>query len=203
MAGANPTALAAAKARLRRCLLARRARLTPAEIEAKSAAIAAHLGALPAFRASHTLMVYLSLPQEVQTQPLIALARQQGKRLVVPVVREQALLAVPLPGDPAALQRGPYGILEPRDTRHVVPPSAIEGVLVPGVAFDPCGGRLGFGKGYYDRFLKQLAPAAWTCGLAFHCQLVPQVPMGPADVRVHYVVTEAGVIDCHQAGKPA
>ena len=79
------------KAELRRHLLAQRATLTPAEIENNSAAIAAHVCALPAFCVSHMVMVYMALPQEVQTRQIITQARQSQKRVAVPVVRGHVL----------------------------------------------------------------------------------------------------------------
>ncbi len=186
------------KASLRRCLLARRAALTPPEVAQKSAVIAQRVCTMSMFQTSRTLMLYLALPHEVQTAPIIAQARQQGKRLVVPVIRERQLVAVVLPPHPEQLRRGPYGILEPRDVQPVVSPLEIDGVYVPGVAFDRHGGRLGFGKGYYDRFLAQLPALVPTCGLAFHCQLVSCIPTEPSDVLVHYVVTEEEVIVCNR-----
>ena len=74
----------------------------------------------------------------------------------------------------------------------------IQYVAVPGIAFDRCGGRLGFGKGYYDRFLAQLPATTYTCGLAFCIQMVPCVPWLPHDIRMHGVVTEQGLIPCNK-----
>jgi 5-formyltetrahydrofolate cyclo-ligase len=71
--------------------------------------------------------------------------------------------------------------------------------VVPGIAFDVHGGRLGFGKGYYDRFLAQLPATTYRCGLAFSIQMVPCVPHAAHDVRMHGMVTEQGFIPCVQA----
>ncbi|MGQ4809953.1 putative protein YqgN [Candidatus Entotheonellaceae bacterium PAL068K] len=193
-----------AKAHMRRRLLARRTALSESEIHVKSAAIATHLCAIPAFVASHTIMVYLAQAQEVQTGPIIATARRQGKRLVVPVVVGSRLMAAELSSDPALLQEGAYGIREPRWPLSVVPHEEIHCVVVPGVAFDRQGGRLGFGRGYYDRFLGHLPATACHWGLAFCLQLVPSVPRLPHDICVHGIVTEQGVIPCatHSARRP-
>jgi len=91
------------KAELRRHLLAQRAVLTLAEIEHKSAVIAEYVCALPAFHISHTVMMYMALPQEVQTMQIIAQARQLQKRVVVPVVSGDHLRAVELSDDLAQL----------------------------------------------------------------------------------------------------
>src|SRR5262252_3906476 len=130
------------KAALRRHLLGQRARLTPADIEQKSAVIAAYACALLAFCVRPTVMVYMALPQEVQTTRIIVQARVWRKRIAVPVVQGDSLAAVELPADPAQLRRGRFGILEPYGTQVVIPPEEIGYIIVPGVAFDPRGGRL-------------------------------------------------------------
>ena len=188
-----------AKAELRRHLLAQRAMLTPAEIEQHSAVIAAYVCALPAFCASRTVMVYMALPQEVQTMQIITRARQSQKRVAVPVIRGQELVAVALSEAPAPLRRGRFGILEPCGTQRVIHPQEIGCIAVPGIVFDARGGRLGFGKGYYDRFLRQLPVTTYRCGLAFSIQVVPCVPQAPHDVCMHGIVTEQGCIPCMHA----
>ena len=184
------------KARLRRRLLAQRAALSESEVRAKSAAIAAYVCEIPAFVATHTVMVYMARTQEVWTERIIVEARRQGKRVAVPVVVGSGLIAAELPLDGAQLQEGAYGILEPRWPVSVVPCDEIHYVAVPGVAFDRQGGRLGFGKGYYDRFLRQLPTTACYWGLAFALQLVPCVPRLSHDICVHGIVTEQGLIPC-------
>jgi 5-formyltetrahydrofolate cyclo-ligase len=181
---------------LRRRLAAQRAALTASEVQRKSAAIAARVCTLSAFATSRTLMVYLALPQEVQTADIIAAARRRQQRVVVPVVQGANLMAVELPLDAAQLRRGPYGILEPCCRTAVVLLHEIDFMVIPGLAFDRQGGRLGFGKGYYDRFLGQLSTATYLCGVAFCLQIVPCVPRLPHDVRVPYIVTEQEMISC-------
>ncbi len=184
------------KAELRRHLLAQRAVLTLAEIEHKSAVIAEYVCALPAFHVSHTVMMYMALPQEVQTMQIIAQARQLQKRVAVPVISGDHLRAVELSDDLAQLRRGRFGILEPYGTQSVIQPQEIGYIAVPGVAFDSRGGRLGFGKGYYDRFLGQLPATTYRCGLAFGIQVVSCVPQGSHDLCMHGIVTEQGYIPC-------
>ena len=186
------------KSRLRRQLLSRRATLTQTERQQKSAVIASHIVGMPVFLSSHTIMVYLALPQEVQTVSIIQAARRQGKRIVVPVVEDDRLMAVELSQPTARLRRGAFGILEPEPPAAVVRPEEIQYVAVPGVAFDRRGVRLGFGKGFYDRFLVQLPATTYRCGLAFCIQMVPCVPWLPHDIRMHGVVTEQGLIPCNE-----
>src|SRR5262245_41870976 len=114
-----------AKSELRRHLLLQRAMLTPADVAQKSAVIAAYACALLAFCDKQTVMAYMALPQEVQTTQLIAQARQWQKRIAVPVVRGNSLVAVELPDDPGQLQRGRFGILEPSGTHVMIPPEEI------------------------------------------------------------------------------
>jgi 5-formyltetrahydrofolate cyclo-ligase len=185
-----------AKAILRHNLRAQRAALAGAEIRQKSAAIAARVCALSTFAASRTIMVYLALPQEVQTAEIIRAAQHQHTRVVVPVVNGTTLLAVELPRETAQLRRGPYGILEPSSRTACVCPAEIDLLIVPGLAFDRQGGRIGFGKGYYDRFLSQLPAMTCACGLAFACQIVPCVPRLPHDICMQYIVTEQETISC-------
>jgi 5-formyltetrahydrofolate cyclo-ligase len=187
------------KVELRRHLLAQRTMLTPAEIEQYSTVIAAYVCALPAFCVSHTVMVYMALPQEVQTRQIITQARQSQKRVAVPVIRGQELVAVALSEAPTQLRRGRFGILEPCGTPRVIYPQEIGCIAVPGIAFDARGGRLGFGKGYYDRFLRQLPATTYRCGLAFGIQVVPCVPQAPHDICMHGIVTEQGYIPCMHA----
>ena len=194
-----PVGVMLTKAELRQRLLAQRAMLTPAEIEQHSAVIATYVCALPAFCVSHTVMVYMALPQEVQTMQIITQARQLQKRVAVPVIRGQALVAVALNEAPMQLRRGRFGILEPRGTQCVIHPQEIGCIAVPGIAFDARGGRLGFGKGYYDRFLKQLPATTYRYGLAFGIQVVPCVPQAPHDICMHGIVTEQGCIPCMHA----
>jgi 5-formyltetrahydrofolate cyclo-ligase len=141
-------------------------------------------------------MVYMALPYEVQTAAIVATAQQQQKRVVLPVIRDRLLVVVDYPAETVQLRPGPHGILEPSETHTIVSPAEIDCVLVPGVGFDASGGRLGFGQGYYDRFLSQLPSTASYVGLAFHIQMVPWVPRLWHDVRMHFMVTEQGVKPC-------
>lgn len=141
-------------------------------------------------------MVYVALPQEVQTCQIITRARLLCKQIAVPVVRGVQLLTVELSSDPSQMQRNALGVLEPRPPYRFIPLEALGCVLIPGVAFDTLGGRLGFGKGYYDRFLALLPETTYRCGLAFSLQMVPCVPQDPHDIRMHGMITEQGHRPC-------
>ncbi len=157
-------------------------------------------------------MAYMALPHEVQTADLILEAQRQHKRVAVPLVTQQGLVALECPplvhiegGTQTGLRQfrqGPYGILEPSDTSAVIPLTEIDFVWVPGVGFDAYGTRLGYGAGYYDRFLKQLPVTTRYGGLAFHTQLVSDIPSLPHDVPMPFVVTEQGKISCSPHAQP-
>lgn len=185
-----------AKAVLRQHALRQRASLAAEEVRTKSATIASYVSRLQYFCSSHTLMIYMALPQEVQTLYLIKEARRQRKRIVTPVIAAHDLVAVELPRNASALHANSYGILEPDDISARVDPTEIDCVLVPGVAFDLQGGRLGFGKGYYDRFLSKVPATTYLCGLAFTVQIVQDVPQMPHDICMHVLVTEQGPLPC-------
>ena len=183
------------KAHLRELCLARRARLTPSDRCRMSADIALHVSTMPAFRDSRTIMLYLALPQEVQTEVLLAECHRMTKRIGVPVVTRRGLIAAQLRPE-AKLRPGAFGILEPAADTTIISPGEIDCVLVPGIAFDGRGARLGFGKGYYDRFLCRLPAPTHLCGLAFSTQIIERVPDMPHDVRMQWLVTEGGVRSC-------
>lgn len=95
---------------------------------------------------------------------------------------------------------GIFGVTEPSSRCPEVPPCELEWVLVPGMAFDASGGRLGRGKGFYDRLLRQSPQAAWL-GVAFDEQMIEKVPLEPHDVRLHDVMTPAGWVVCQTGRK--
>lgn len=135
----------------------------------------------------------------MSTLPLLEAALAAGKRVSVPVVEGDALTLVRLESLDE-LVPAPFGLLEPkrelrRKGRRLVA-TTIRLFLVPGLAFDRTGGRLGHGKGYYDRLLSRVKPTVPTVALGFDAQLVPAVPMGPDDRRVSMVVTESETLLC-------
>lgn len=175
----------------------RRQALAPAEREQLSLAAQAALTGSPAFAAAEAILLYIAFRGEVATEQIAAAAVARGKRLVLPrVVKEpRGLTLHEYAGDPATLARGAYGILEPRPEWPLVNPAAVDLVVVPGVAFDRTGGRLGYGGGYYDRLLPQVLaanPGARLIGLAYSFQVVEGLPRDPHDVPVHGLATELG-----------
>jgi 5-formyltetrahydrofolate cyclo-ligase len=145
------------------------------------------------FRRARVVMAFLSTPDEIDTEPLLATALADAKIVVVPrvvpgparlleVVRFKSLEDPTVPGA--------FGIRQPVDG-EVLDPASVELVFVPGLAFDLCGGRLGHGGGYYDRFLVGPAAGAVHCGLGFDVQLTDAVPQDEHDVAMQHLLTDA------------
>ncbi|MFM7717898.1 MAG: 5-formyltetrahydrofolate cyclo-ligase [Actinomycetota bacterium] len=178
------------KRRLRAEVLARRDALPQGERDERSRRVAERLTALPDLAGVEVLMAYWPFGSEVDPRPFLAALRDV--RVALPRVVGSRLVPVAFrPGD--ALRRTPLGPSEPV---HGEPldPASIGFVLVPGVAFDRSGARLGYGGGFYDRFVPALAPGTPLVAAAFACQVVEGVPSGTADHGVDVVVTEDEVL---------
>lgn len=145
----------------------------------------ARLEAHPAFRQAQTVLLYHSLKDEVQTHAFIEKWSRQ-KRIILPVVAGH-VLELRIYTGPGDLSIGSYGIAEPTGelfTDYV----SIDLAVIPGVAFDLAGHRLGRGKGYYDKLLP-LLPSALKIGLCFPFQLVEKVPAEPFDICMNIIIT--------------
>ena len=184
------------KKMLRKRILAVRDALPPERIRELSDRICELALQLQAIRDSAVLMAFLSFGSEVSTDAIIQWAWRQGKGIYVPLCRPGERRIDPYRiesfGD---VEPGHFGIREPKPHRQT--PQAIgdiDAILVPAVAFDRRGYRVGYGGGYYDRFLPELDPRAVRVGLAFSCQLVDAVPAGTHDIPVDFIVTEEAVI---------
>jgi len=190
------TALTAAKRALRQTVLARRDAVAPCSRAAWSTAIFAGLMGLPAVQRAGEVLAYDAFGSEPETLHFRRALRAGDKGLLLPRIDRpaRALTLHRVRDLDADLTPGPWGIREP-DPRRCPPvrPGNIDLVLVPGVAFDAGGGRLGYGGGYYDRLLGTCADATPLVAAAFEVQMVDRVPMGPGDRRVDLVVTERGV----------
>lgn len=183
------------KSEIRKRMIAQRNAIPREEIEEKSRAIQKRVTALEEIRLAPTLMVYLSFGSEVLTDDLIRWCWGEGKRIVVPFchVESRELTACRIDGFDE-LETGHYGIRAPKEgLLRPVDGGKIEVILVPAVAFDRRGYRIGYGGGYYDRFLPKV-PRAARIGAVFACQIVPEVPIDRYDVQVERIVTEDELI---------
>ena len=153
-----------------------------------------HLAALPLFsdRVVRAVAVYDAQPFEVPLADFVLELSGRGVTVVFPrVIKGSRELVFHVVGD--AWAKGPFGIREPASHCPVRAIADIDVFLVPGVAFTRDGLRLGRGGGYYDATLAKRGPAAQTIGVAFECNVVPEVPTEAHDVRVDFLATERGV----------
>ena len=184
--------------KLRKLILRKREDLTPKERRSKSKAIIDNLWRIEAFVKVGTIFSYVHFRSEVETLPLIHQALARKIRVCVPLslVAESRLEPYEILDPEQELRPGYCRIPEPDPGQAKrIDPAEIDVVLLPGSVFDPRGGRLGYGGGYYDRFLNHDAPEALRIGLAFELQVVDQVPLLPHDERIHYLVTEERIVD--------
>jgi 5-formyltetrahydrofolate cyclo-ligase len=187
-----------AKRELRARALALRDALPPREAAAAGRAIADRLLGLPELGAAGTVLVFSSFGSEVPTAVIVERLLGMGRRVAMPRVAGGRIEARTYEaGDP--LERAAYGALEPVGGR-ALRPEELDVVVVPGLAFDRRGYRVGYGGGFFDRFLPRTRPDAFRVGICFHLQLVEEVPHGPGDVPVDAVVTEREVIRCGRPG---
>jgi 5-formyltetrahydrofolate cyclo-ligase len=141
------------------------------------------------YKKAKIVMFYLSKNTEVNTQEMIRAALEQGKVIAVPVADRKTNTITPCRiGSRTRLMVGQYGILEPVKKCRVSP-EKIGLVVVPGIAFDKKGNRLGRGKGYYDRFLELLPESVPRIGLAFDFQILPFLPVNPHDLSVDSTIS--------------
>jgi len=180
------------KAQARQEIARRLAALSAEERCAASARIRRLVAGLPEFQRARTVMLFASLPDEVDTLPVIADALAAGKTVALPRVdrKRRVIEAVAVRDVERDTAPGVFGILEPTGG-EVVEAAAIDFVLVPARGFDRCGNRLGRGGGYYDRYMGQAGFRATRCGIAFAAQVLDAIPHDPHDLPVHLLVTEA------------
>ena len=187
------------KAALRRELLAQRDAVP--QREEKSRAVGDGVLALPAYQKARQVLLYLSKGSEVDTWEVFARAVAEGKEVYAPRCLDgDGTMGFFQVTSPQELLQGRFGLWEP-DPRRCAPWRRREGALclVPGIAFDRQGYRLGYGKGYYDRFLAGFSgTAAWLC---FRELALERLPRGPQDRRVDVLVTEAGVLPIGKEGR--
>jgi 5-formyltetrahydrofolate cyclo-ligase len=165
--------------------------------DALSRTIGERLLSLPAYQQAKTVLFYVDVRSEVRTRWVLPRVLESGNCLVVPycVGRELALFHL---RNVSELVPGRFGILEPDpvlrgDPHRRVGADQLDLLIVPGVAFDQFGGRMGHGHGFYDRLLAKIRPGIPKIGLAFECQIVPAVPTEPHDVPLDAVITETAV----------
>ncbi len=178
---------------LKRSLHTERIQMSERVVREKSLRIYRQLIDMPAYQLARRIACYVSIKNEVDTRIVIQKAIGSGKQVGVPVTREdgdmdfQAILGL------SELRPVHYGLREPvPDSQKVLLPHTIDVILIPGIAFDRFGHRIGSGGGYYDRFLARTE--AVRIGLSYSFQIIDRVPAEPHDVKMDLIITENEII---------
>jgi 5-formyltetrahydrofolate cyclo-ligase len=182
------------KKELRQELRRRLNLITPAEWSERSTLACRRLIEQTEYRRAEVVMIFLSMPSEVDTSQIALHCWSNIKRVLAPKVswEQRRMLPTQINSLTSDVQQGVLGIREPTEGLPI-PVADIDLVIVPGLAFDGAGNRLGRGRGFYDRFLSHRDFQGVACGLALEDQVVEAVPAEQKDVRVHMLVTDARV----------
>lgn len=185
------------KEKLRKIMMKKRNNLSKSEVLEKSNRIKKRLFEMSNFKKVHTVLFYISYDNEVYTHDMIKESLSNGKHVIVPLTdKKNRRLILSELNNWDELAPGAYNILEPkREHVHEVAVDTVDLILVPGVAFDLYGHRIGHGMGYYD-ILLQNSKRALHVGLAFELQMVDKIPVEEHDVAVDIIVTEERIISC-------
>lgn len=167
--------------------------------DALSAAICEKFIAQGEFAAAKSVMVYIDVRAEVRTRQHLPKLLEGDKRIVVPYCVDD-VLELFLLENMDELAVGMYKILEPRAELRDLPEKRVDVreldlIMVPGVAFDPRGARMGHGKGYYDKLLEHARPETPLVALAFECQIFPEIPTQPHDIFMDKIITEKSIYE--------
>lgn len=173
-----------------------RAQLSQKEVLEHSAKIAEQLFQTAFWQNSHTVMLYLSFQNEVHTDAIYQRGWEEGKTMLLPICApENGIMTMSVLSTLDQLVCNRYGIRElPDNLQTIVAPEQIDLCLIPGIAFDHHGNRLGFGSGYYDRYLAKVNPDVPRIALAHACQIYSgQLPTDAYDLPIQYMLTECGL----------
>lgn len=182
------------KQELRQRMMARRRAVAAEDALCASRAVAEVLLACPAVRSARRIGLYAALPDELPTQRIFDALCGPERSLALPATGAGRELRFLVTGRWDSLLAGRWGVLTPPDGAPPAAPSDLDVVLLPGVAFDRAGNRLGRGGGYYDATFPPRADGPFLVGLAWSFQLVEEVPHGSRDRRVDAIVTEDGCV---------
>jgi 5-formyltetrahydrofolate cyclo-ligase len=183
---------------MRKKILALRDGIKSEDLDRKSEEICKKILALKEIEKARNIFMYVSFRSEVKTISLIDELKSMGKIISVPItyVKENRMDAIRINDIDKDLVPGYCDILEPRPDilqTNITEPQNIDVVILPGSVFDERGGRMGYGGGYYDRFVEKI-PFVVRIGLAFEEQVIPEVPLQPHDELLDYIVTDKRII---------
>ncbi len=164
------------------------------QLKAKSELVFANLNSIPILKNHNNILAYWSLSDEVNTHQWINL-NYIHKNIYLPVIDNNDIVIKLYTGENNMIETPPFGIKEPVG-KAIFDFSLIDLIIVPGVAFDKQGNRLGRGKGYYDRFLPKTNSI--KIGICFDFQLFDNIPCSSSDIKMDYVVSETKIIVINQ-----
>jgi 5-formyltetrahydrofolate cyclo-ligase len=178
-----------AKAQMRRQVRAEVNRMTPEERISASASARTRLTAQPQWQGSKSVLFFAPVPGELDIWPLLEPALKEGKCVCLPRFEEgrDHYVACRIGNGSSHVKAGRFGIREAADSCEELSLNRLDLILVPGVAFDSRGCRLGRGKGFYDQLLA--TACGLTCGVAFDQQIVREIPVEAHDVHVNCILT--------------
>lgn len=185
---------------LRKSCLEQRNSLGGRELRERSSNIFNNLKNMDEFKKSRYIMCYMSFGNEVDTSELIKECLELGKRVAIPLIEDldgtgKKISPCEISDMESNFEKGTYGILEPKkETARRIDPQVIDLVIVPGVAFDIKKNRIGYGAGYYDRFLKKVEKDCVKIAVAFELQIVDEIPYEDHDLPMDMIITEKRVI---------
>jgi 5-formyltetrahydrofolate cyclo-ligase len=184
------------KSPLREKLKQLRDQVDPAFAESASQGVWNILCKRPEFDKANGIGAFASTPSEINTYSILEGSLELGKKLYLPkVVKDKKHFHFYQVQNFKTLIKGPFGILEPSGNKPANW-EEIDLILVPGLAFDLTGNRLGFGKGYYDRVLPEMKKTTLTIGLGYSFQIVEKIPAEPHDIPLKAVLSEKGFQYC-------
>ncbi len=184
------------KARLRDQMKKKRDSISAASREIKSRSIASEVRKLGVYTKARTIMLYMNIGSEVATKEMIEMALKDGKKVLIPFLgkTKKNIRAAKIVSLEKGLVKGAFGIMEPEPRLcRAVPEENVDMVVVPAVAYDLSCRRIGYGGGYYDRWLKKV-PEKARVGVAYDTQVVKEIPDCRGDVKLNMIVTETRVI---------
>lgn len=153
------------------------------------------------YKNAKNIMTFVSFSDEVDTHELIKIGIRDNKNILVPItIKETKELKLSLVTDFNELELGYYNILTPKEKFiRYTDPKLVDLIIVPGVVFDREGYRIGYGGGYYDRFLSKIEKSIPRIAIAFDLQIIDKVPREYYDIPVDYIITEKEIIECNNS----
>ena len=186
------------KEEIRRKIIKKRLSLSSEYIKNISEQVCINLAETVEYIDSQNIMFYVATRSEVQTEEMIKISVNVGKNIFVPIILTECINLAPstIYDFDNELEKGKKGILEPKKEYYrLFPPEDIDLIIVPGVAFDLSGNRIGRGFGYYDNFLRKIGTSTKIIALAFEMQIVEKIPNDKNDIPVHKIITEKRIIN--------